>query len=104
MKYIIVICIILLMPAISCSFDIHERFVMGGVSENIETSLYEIGQDYSIPNIIDLIIVWSNEAGEGYDTEWKKSACQYLKQVIINKHNILKIKLFLARWYYNYSK
>ena len=81
------------------TFDIHERFVMGGVSENLDTSLYEIAGYSTLPKILDLIIVWSSEAGEGYDTEWKQFACKYLKQAVISRYNTMKINVLLTRWF-----
>ena len=81
------------------TFDIHERFVMGGVSENFDTSLYEIAGYSTLPKILDLIIVWSSEAGEGYDTEWKQFACGYLKQAVIARYNTMRVNVLLTRWF-----
>ena len=101
MKKILMIGLLTLcfLPKLSNAFDIHERFVMGGVSENFDTSLYEIAGYSTLPKILDLIIVWSSEAGEGYDTEWKQFACKYLKQAVISRYNTMKINVLLTRWF-----
>ena len=81
------------------TFDIHERFVMGGVSENFDTSLYEIAGYSTLPKILDLIILWSGEAGEDFDTEWKQFACRYLRQAVIARYNTMRVNVLLTRWF-----
>ena len=99
MKTIAILILFLFLPAVGHAFDIHERFVMGGVSENFDTSLYEIAGYSSLPKILDLIIVWSEEAGEGIDTEWKQFACGYLKQAVIARYNTMRVNVLLTRWF-----